>query len=307
MKQKLIVVLGPTAVGKTRFAVKLADKFNGEIISADSRQVYQRMDIGTGKDIDEYRISKKNIPYHLIDIIDPSQEFDLFQFRKLFKAAYEDIISRRRVPILVGGTGLYIHSILNNYKMVEVDFNSSRSEELEKLSIDELKLLVSQNLDTLHNTTDLIDKERIIKAIIISEQKKSNVEIEDFEFMSLVIGLRDDRETIKSNITKRLKQRLTNGMIEEVEDLVKSGISFEKLDFFGLEYKYTGRHLSGELNYNDMFQKLNSSIHKFAKRQMTWFRKMEREGIKIHWVEKEKDKEIFSLVEKFLAQTNYTD
>jgi len=300
MKEKLIVILGPTAVGKTRFAVKLANKFNGEIISADSRQVYKRMNIGTGKDLDDYKIDDREIPYHLIDIIEPTEEFDLFHFQKLFKDAFKKITSQKRIPLLVGGTALYIHSILKNYQMLDVDFNSSRRKELETLPIEELRSLLKEMRSNAHNITDLIEKERIIKAILISEQKNSVTKNNNLELMNFVIGLKDDRETIKKNITKRLKERLENGMIEEVEELVESGISYEKLDFFGLEYKYIGRYIKGELNYNDMFQKLNSSIHKFAKRQMTWFRKMEREGIDIHWVDKGKEDEIYPMVEEFL-------
>lgn len=300
MKEKLIVILGPTAVGKTRFAVKLASSFNGEIISADSRQVYKRMDIGTGKDLGDYKIDDNEIPYHLIDIIEPSEEFDLFHFQKLFQISFSQIISKSRIPFLVGGTALYIHSILKNYQMLEVEFNSLRHKELETLSIEELRALVIEKRTNVHNTTDLIEKERMIKAILVSEQKKSVIEKDNIEFKNFVIGLKDDREAIKKSITNRLKKRLESGMIEEVEELVQSGISYEKLDFFGLEYKFIGRHIKGELNYNDMFQKLNSSIHKFAKRQMTWFRKMEREGINIHWVEKGKEDEIYSKVYEFL-------
>ena len=300
MKEKLIVILGPTAVGKTRFAVKLANKFNGEIISADSRQVYKRMNIGTGKDLDDYKIDDREIPYHLIDIIEPTEEFDLFHFQKLFKDAFKKIASQKRIPLLVGGTALYIHSILKNYQMLDVDFNSSRRKELEILPIEELRSLVKEKRTIAHNTTDLIEKERIIKAILISEQKNSVTKNDHLKLMNFVIGLKDDREMIKKNITKRLKERLENGMIEEVEKLIKSGISYEKLDFFGLEYKFIGRHIKGELNYNDMFQKLNSSIHKFAKRQMTWFRKMEREGIDIHWIDKDNEDEIYPMVEEFL-------
>ncbi len=301
MKEKLIVILGPTAVGKTRFAVKLADKFNGEIISADSRQVYKHMDIGTGKDIDDYKINDREISYHLIDVIEPAEEFDLFYFRKLFEEALEKITSKNRVPFLVGGTGLYIHSILKNYKMTEVNFNKSRREELELLPIEKLRAMVIKKIPNAHNTTDLIVKDRMIKAIMIAEQKEITSEDDDLDFSTLVIGLKEDREKIKENITKRLKQRLQNGMIEEVESLVKNGITYEKLDFFGLEYKFIGRYLKCELNYNDMYQKLNSAIYKFAKRQMTWFRKMEREGIDIHWLEKGNENKAYPLVEKFLT------
>ena len=300
MKEKLIVVLGPTAVGKTKFAVRLADKFNGEIISADSRQVYKQMDIGTGKDIDDYKIGDKEIPYHLIDVIEPTDEFDLFRFKKLFKDAFSKITSKNNLPFLVGGTGLYIHSILKNYELAEVKFDTSRYQELELLSTEELRKMVIEKVPSAHNTTDLIEKDRMIKAIIIAEQKQLNTPDNELDFDALVIGLKEDREKIKQNITKRLKQRLQNGMIDEVDNLVKSGITYEKLDFFGLEYKFIGKYLKGELNYNDMYQKLNSAIHKFAKRQMTWFRKMEREGIDIHWFDKNNESDAYLLVEQFL-------
>jgi len=300
MKEKLIVVLGPTAVGKTKFAVRLADKFNGEIISADSRQVYKQMDIGTGKDIDDYKIGDKEIPYHLIDVIEPTEEFDLFRFKKLFKDAFSKITSKNNLPFLVGGTGLYIHSILKNYELAEVKFDTSRYQELELLSTEELRKMVIEKVPSAHNTTDLIEKDRMIKAIMIAEQKQLNTPDNELDFDALVIGLKENREKIKQNITKRLKQRLQNGMIDEVENLVKSGITYEKLDFFGLEYKFIGKYLKGELNYNDMYQKLNSAIHKFAKRQMTWFRKMEREGIDIHWFDKNNEGDAYPLVEQFL-------
>lgn len=301
MKDKLIVVLGPTAVGKTRFAVELADKFNGEIISADSRQVYKHMDIGTGKDLDDYIIGNKKIPYHLIDVIEPSEEFDLFHYKKLFKEAFLKIISKGHVPFLVGGTGLYIHSILKNYELTEVKFDSLRYKELELLSDEDLRKLVISKVPNAHNTTDLIEKDRMIKAIMIAEQKISTAENDQLDFSPLVIGLKEEREKIKQNITKRLKQRLQNGMIEEVENLIETGITYEKLDFFGLEYKFIGKYLKGELNYNDMYQKLNSAIHKFAKRQMTWYRKMEREGIVIHWIEKGNEIKAYTIIEKFLS------
>ena len=302
MKEKLIVILGPTAVGKTRFAVKLADKFNGEIISADSRQVYKRMNIGTGKDLNDYRINNRKIPYHLIDVIDPSEEFDLFHFQKLFRGTFKKILSQKHIPFLVGGTGLYIHSILKNYQLLETEFNSSRQLELESLSVEELKSLVIAIRPDTHNTTDLIEKKRMIKSILISEQKKYVAEKNDLDLKAFVIGLKDEIETIKANITNRLKKRFENGMIDEVEELISSGITYEKLNFFGLEYKFIGRYIRGDLNYNDMFQKLNSSIHKFAKRQMTWFRKMEREGVDIYWIDKGMENDINPLIKKYLME-----
>ncbi len=281
MKYDIITILGPTAVGKTKLAVSLAEKFSGEIISADSRQVYKGMDIGTGKDLEDYKIGDKTVPYHLIDVCDPKDEFDLYQFNKLFYKAFEQIRFQNRIPFLVGGTGLYLHSILSGYKMSEVDFNSPRAEKLSYLSDDELRQMLIAKSDSLHNKTDLVEKERLIKAILIAESKKNE---QKSDLISFNIGVKLPREEIRESITKRLKQRLQNGMIEEVQQLLENGVEHSKLQFFGLEYKFISLYLKNELNYNDMYQKLNSAIHNFAKRQMTWFRKMEREGIKIHWI-----------------------
>ncbi|MBU0561472.1 MAG: tRNA (adenosine(37)-N6)-dimethylallyltransferase MiaA [Bacteroidetes bacterium] len=284
MSKKLVTVLGPTAVGKTKFAVQLANKFNGEIISADSRQVYKRMDIGTGKDLSDYFINDTKINYHLIDIVEPSDEFNLFGFTRDFNKAYDIISENRTRPFLVGGTALYIHSILKNYSLDRANFNAQRIQELEKLSDEELKSILSSISQNLHNTTDLLERKRIINAILIAESRKDGNDYEDSKFEHLVIGINDEKDVIKKRITSRLKTRLSKGLIEEVKNLLNEEITHEKLKFFGLEYKFISLHLSGELNYNDMYQKLNSAIHHFAKRQMTWFRKMEREGIKINWM-----------------------
>lgn len=300
MAAKLITVLGPTAVGKTRLAVHIAGKFNGEIISADSRQVYKGMDIGTGKDIEEYFFDGQPIQYHLIDIAEPDQEYNLFSFRKDFETAFNKIISKNKMPILAGGTGLYLSAVLQNYSLKKVNFDSARKTQLESLCIDELKKLLLSLNPNLHNSTDLLHKDRIVKAIIISESdnipEKMNV-----DFDSLVIGIIKPRVELKKNITKRLKHRLENGMIEEVEKLINKGISSEKLNFFGLEYRFVSQYINGELNYNDMFQKLNSAIHSFAKRQMTWFRKMEKEGVKINWIRTEEIEDAYKMVDKFLS------
>ncbi len=301
MLKKLIVILGPTAVGKTKFAVQLAQKFDGEIISADSRQVYRLMNIGTGKDLYEYEINQEQIPYHLINIVSPKEEYDLFSFQKDFYNCFTNITKKNKVPFLVGGTGLYIHSILNNYQLVDVDFNSKRGKELAKLETSNLLAILKMSASNLHNTTDTIDKERIIKAILIAENKQKKTRA-NIGFESLVIGIGDEREIIKARITSRLKKRLKDGMIEEVENLLSEGITFNKLDYFGLEYKFIGKYLQKQLSYNDMYQKLNSAIHQFSKRQMTWFRKMEREGIDINWLEfKELDK-AEQLIKNFLSK-----
>ncbi len=298
--QKLVIVLGPTAVGKTSFAVKLAKDFNGEIISADSRQVYKGMDIGTGKDLEEYHIGNIKIPYHLIDIIDPHDEYNLFSFQNDFYSSLNKIISNNKQPFLVGGTGLYIHSIVKKYNLPDVNFNSERGKALSQLDENELFKILRKTNTKLHNTTDLIDKERIIKAILIVEADNNSSSLNRIDIKPLVIGITETRETIKERITNRLKLRLKNGMIEEVETLINNGISFDKLNFFGLEYRLIGSYIKGELSYNDMYQKLNSAIHKFAKKQMTWFRKMEREGVEINWLKVDETEKANSLIAKYL-------
>lgn len=301
--QKLVVILGPTAVGKTNFAVKLAKEFNGEIISADSRQVYKGMDIGTGKDLDEYLIDNFKIPYYLIDIAEPYDEYNLFSFQNDFYSSFNQIISHNKQPFLVGGTGLYIHSILKNYHLSDVDFNSERAKGLIKLDKNELLKILKNSKTQFHNTTDLISKERIIKSILISETDNKNNQPK-INFSTLVVGISETREIIKQRITDRLKLRLQNGMIEEVKKLIANGISYDKLNFFGLEYRLIGQYIKGELSYNDMYQKLNSAIHKFAKKQMTWFRKMEREGIEINWLKADETNKAKSMISNFLEQEN---
>lgn len=280
MKYNLITVLGPTAAGKTRLAAQLAHRFNGEIISADSRQVYRSLNIGTGKDLDDYIVNGKQIKYHLIDVVEPTEEFNLYSFNRMFYRAYEEIVRNNKIPFLAGGTPLYIHSILKGYKLGKADF--SRYEELNKLTDEDLKSLLLKVSPKLHNTTDLSNRDRMIKAIIVKNAAEEPAVI---KIDSLVIGIKYERNEIKKRITERLKKRLKEGMIEEAKELIKSGLTYEKLEFFGLEYKYLSLYLKGELNYNDMFQKLNSAIHNFAKRQMTWYRKMEREGIEIFWLD----------------------
>lgn len=297
MQHNLVTILGPTAVGKTRLAAKLASKLDGEIISADSRQVYVGMSIGTGKDLADYYVEDTVVEYHLIDIISPNQEFNLYEFTKHFYISYSKIIDKGKTPFLVGGTGLYLSSILQNYQLNKVRVSESRREELSNKNHSQLIDILMELTPNLHNSTDIIDKERTIQAIIVAEsdQERENNKI---EINSLNIGITADREIVKKRITERLKKRLKGGMIEEVDSLLKSGISKEKLDFFGLEYRYVSKFLLGELNYNDMFQKLNSSIHAFAKRQMTWFRKMEKEGVKIHWIEQDDFESAKNIIEK---------
>lgn len=282
-KFNLITILGPTATGKTKLAVQLANHFNGEIISADSRQVYREMNIGTGKDLSDYMINDKSIPYHLINVVDPKDEFDLYNFQKMFYDSFEDISNRNKFPFLVGGTGLYLSSVLQNYILNKADFENIQ-QEYSSLSDEELKNILKQINRSLHNTTDLNDRKRILRAIAVSSAKKNHTQ--EVKINSLNIGVNLSRDEVKKRITARLKKRLDEeGMIEEVKSLLESGISYDKMMFFGLEYKFIAQYIRGELNKNDMFQKLNSAIYSFAKRQMTWFRKMEREGVVINWID----------------------
>jgi len=279
----LITILGPTAVGKTKLATLLAKEIGGEIISADSRQVYRRMDIGTGKDLQDYIVKDYSVPYHLINIAEPTEEYNLFRFVNDFLDAFNNINSRNKIPILCGGTGLYLNSVIKNYSLKESTPDKARQNFLRSLSIEELKEKLFTLNPSLHNTTDLLDKERVIRAIEIAEAADES--ITELKINSLVIGIRLERSLVKERITKRLKQRLENGMVDEIKQLADSGLSYEKLNFFGLEYRYIGQYLQGYLSYDEMFEKLNSSIHNFAKRQMTWFRKMEKEGVNIHWID----------------------
>ena len=284
MSYNLITILGPTAAGKTKLAAKLAKEFDGEIISADSRQVYRHMNIGTGKDLDDYSVKGRIIRYHLIDVIEPTEEFSLYKFNQLFYQSFNEINRRNKIPFLVGGTGLYISSILKGYLLSKANLSKKNLELFDRYSTEELKNILLETSSQLHNTTDLLDKERIIKAIIVASASAGSSP-ERNSISSLVMGIKLPRIEIKKRITERLKFRLDNGMLTEVENLLKNGISHNKLIFFGLEYKFIDLYLRKELTYNDMFQKLNSAIHNFAKKQMTWFRKMEKEGIRINWIE----------------------
>ena len=294
----LIAILGPTASGKTNLAVRLANDLNSEIISADSRQVYRGMNIGTGKDLSEYNINDSTIPYHLIDIVDPSYEFSLFEYQKRFFDVFKEITQRNIIPIMAGGTGLYIDSVLSRYEMVEAPENKELRQSLHNLSSSALSKRLQYLNPKQHNSTDLLDRDRIIRAIEIAEYSKNNKDNHSDlpEVNPLVIGIKWERAILRERITCRLSDRLKSGMVEEVENLHTSGISWDKIDFFGLEYRYLGQYLQGKINYNDMFQKLNSAIHKFAKRQETWFRRMERKGTKINWIDEGEYKKVKELV-----------
>jgi len=285
MNYNLIIILGPTATGKTKLGTALADKYNGEIISADSRQVYRRMDLGTGKDITEYSINGETINYYMIDIVEPYENFDLFKFKNKFDECFETINKQNKTPFLVGGSSLYLHSIITNYDMVPIDLLSKESQEYYKMEEEELREILLKGSPQLHNTTDLFDKERLIKAILINNAKIKNNNKTAAIYNPLIIGITLPNQIIKERINIRLKERLKNGMIEEVELLINEGLTIDRLMFFGLEYKYIGMYLFKQLNYNDMYQKLNSAIYEFARKQIKWFRKMEREGVIINWIE----------------------
>ncbi len=285
MSYNLITILGPTATGKTKLAAKLANKFNAEIISADSRQVYKKLNIGTGKDYDDYIVDGKSTPYHLIDIIEPSDEYNLFLFQQDFIKIFSSVVENKKIPMLVGGTGMYLSSVLQKYKLAKTIDDKNEREFLNSLPLNELQNILKGLNSKLHNSTDLNDKQRTIQAILVAKANSNKVSNFNKEINSLTLGINLPREEIKQKITNRLKLRLENGMIEEVKELLSSGITPKKLDYFGLEYRYISKYLLNEITYNEMFYKLNISIHQFAKRQITWFRKMEREGIKIFWLD----------------------
>lgn len=282
----MITVLGPTATGKTSFAVYLASQLNGEIISADSRQVYKGMDIGTGKDIEEYQLNGQHIPYHLIDIVEPGYEYNVFEFQQDFLKAYEQIEKNGTFPVLCGGTGMYIESVLKAYKLINVPENKELREDLNLKSDEELEEILLE-FKALHNTTDTTDRDRLLRAIEIQTYYDEYPEIDTSfpKINTVIVGLDFDRRVIRARISERLEQRLKNGMIEEVKGLIDDGVSPEKLKFYGLEYRFITQYLEEEIGYKEMFRRLETAIHQFAKRQMTWFRRMEKQGFEIHWLD----------------------
>jgi tRNA dimethylallyltransferase len=279
----LLTILGPTASGKTRLAVALASELDGEIISADSRQVFRGMDIGSGKDLHEYG----DVPYHLIDILDSGAEFSVFAFQRLFREAFKNIAGRGRLPVLCGGTGLYLDAVLRGYHLVEVPEDPLLRAGLEKLGADELAAMLRGLRPEQHNTSDLLERSRTVRAIEIARFEREHAGQQEAhpDIRPLTIGIRWERSELRKRITERLRLRLESGMIEEVQRLHEGGVAWERLDYYGLEYRYIGAFLQGKLNRNDMFQRLNSAIHDFAKRQENWFRKMERNGVLINWVD----------------------
>lgn len=285
MKYDLITILGPTACGKTSFAAKLAYDIDGEIISADSRQVYRGMDIGTGKDLADYTVNGKTIPYHLIDIEDAGEKYNLYRYQNDFLQAYNVVRSNGLIPILCGGTGLYIESVLKSYRLSHVPQNPELRASLEGKSLEELTSLLA-SYKQLHNTTDVDTAQRAIRAIEIANfYEQQPMDERDFpQLDSLIIGLEIERDLRREKISRRLRQRLDEGMVDEIRGIIAGGVSPDSLIYYGLEYKFVTQYVIGELSYEDMVAQLEIAIHQFAKRQMTWFRGMERRGIKIHWV-----------------------
>ena len=289
--QKMITILGPTASGKTPVAARLAAEIGGEVISADSRQVYRRMDIGTGKDLADYMVDGRQIPYHLIDIREPGTKYNLFEYQQDFFDAYQDIQSRGAVPILCGGTGLYIEAVLKGYHLSPVPQNQALRDSLEGRSLVELTQMLTElkakTGSNMHNTTDVDSCQRAIRAIEIEtyniEHPTPRRELPPVD--SIIIGIDIDRELRREKITRRLKARLEEGMVEEVKALLDEGIPAEDLIYYGLEYKFVTEYLTGQTTYDEMFTRLEIAIHQFAKRQMTWFRGMERRGFEINWID----------------------
>ena len=286
MKYDLITIIGPTASGKTPLAAALANKLGTEIISGDSRQVYRRMDLGTGKDLVDYTVDGHEVPYHLIDIVEPGYKYNVFEYQRDFLKAYEEITAKGKLPVLCGGTGMYVESVLKGYRLLPVPENPELRASLEGKSLEELAHIL-EGYKKLHNSTDVDTAKRAIRAIEIEEYyKQQPPEYREFPSLhSLIVGVNIDRELRREKITRRLKQRLDEGMVEEVRGLLAEGIHPDNLIYYGLEYKFLTQYAIGELTYEEMFLQLETAIHQFAKRQMTWFRGMERRGFTIHWLD----------------------
>lgn len=287
----MITILGPTASGKTDIATHLAAELSAEIISADSRQVYRRMDIGTGKDLADYVVDGKRVPYHLIDIVEPGTKYNLFEYQRDFLEAYNDIRSRGKNVILCGGTGLYIESVLKGYRLIPVPENKELRHKLEGKSLLELasilERLKAENNSNMHNSTDVDTSKRAIRAIEIEmAYKEAHIEERTFpKIDNVIIGVGIDRDLRRMKITRRLDQRLQDGMVDEVKSLLDSGIPADDLIYYGLEYKFVTEYILGKSTFEEMHRSLEIAIHQFAKRQMTWFRGMERRGFTIHWID----------------------
>lgn len=283
----MISILGPTATGKTQLAAQIANKLNAEIISADSRQVYKGMDIGTGKDLSDYIVEGKTIPFHLIDIVEPGYEYNVYEFQKDFLNVYDDITSRGKEVVLCGGTGMYIEAVLRGYKLINVPDNIMLRNELSAFSDEEL-IKTLKSFKSIHNITDTNDRKRLIRAIEIQTYYAKHPELErDYpKFNNTIFGIKFEREEIRKRITQRLKNRLEKeDMLKEINNLLNKGVTPEQLKFYGLEYKFLTQYVIGEICFDEMFKLLNTAIHQFAKRQMTWFRRMEKNGFEINWID----------------------
>lgn len=289
---RIITILGPTATGKTRIAALLAKELGGEIVSADSRQVYRKMDIGTGKDLSDYCIDGVQIPFHLIDIVEPGIEYNVFQYQQLAFSAIQDIQRRGKPVILCGGSGMYMEALLKGYKLFPVPENQTLRMEWSTISDEKLAEMLAQ-FKPLHNQTDIETRTRLLRALEIEHYYQEHPELMEWTqpIPSIIFGLHGDRDLIRQKITRRLKERLENGMIQEVKQLMDDGVNIQQLIRYGLEYKFVTQFILNEIDEKTLFQKLNIAIHQFSKRQMTWFRKMEREGFNIHWIDISKSEE----------------
>ncbi len=313
MKKKMVVITGPTATGKTRLAALLANEVNGEIISADSRQIYRHMDIGTGKDLDDYIVNGNKIKAHLIDIADAGERYSLFRYKNDFQNAFEDITGRDKLPIVCGGSGMYIETALGLYNLPEVNEEPVFREQIQSKSDDELIELL-KSYGKIHNTTDIKDRERLIRALEIATAKNRKDDLNILEDASnkydyepctdLIYAVELPRQVIRDRITERLNKRLKEGLIDEVRSLIDTGVDFETLNYYGLEYRFISLYLRGDLKIDEMTLKLNTAIHQFAKRQMTWFRRMEKRGIRIKWLAPDPDSFIHEIITALKA-ANY--
>ncbi len=303
LKYNMLTILGPTAGGKTSLAARMAFILKGEIISADSRQVYRGMDLGTGKDLDDYTVEGNKIPYHLIDIVDAGYKYNVFEYQKDFLNVYSSLHEKEIFPVFCGGSGMYLDAVLKGYKLIAVPTNEQLRNELEQKNTDELTEIL-KSFKKLHNTSDIDSQKRLIRAIEIETFYKESKDIDDYfpAINSLIIGVKYDRDSRRRRISERLKQRLDEGMVDEVKGILDSGVSSEVLMYYGLEYKYLTQYIIGEITFDEMFKLLETAIHRFAKRQMTWFRGMEKKGFKINWLDgyasmKEKTDRVLALLQ----------
>ena len=300
LKPKIIVILGPTASGKTSLGVELAQKFNGEIVSADSRQVYRGLDLGTSKDLNEYNLNGQNIPYHLIDVANPQDVFDLAQYKQMADKAIENILIRKKLPIIVGGSGLYFQAIVDNYQLSQVKPDLKLRKKLEQQDTAKLlDIIQEKDADFFYNLhpSEKNNRRHLIRYVEILNSESKLGTRADKKYDSLLIGLTWPINILRQRIKTKLLAGLKAGMVEEVQRLHQEGVSWERLNSFGLEYRYLAKYLQDEFTYNEMVEKLNIAIGQFAKRQMSWFRRWEKQGAKINWLAK---KDALIKINKFI-------